>query len=76
MKTKTRYLSQRVQNNPLMRKKSFWHGWEVIEETDPVIIEDVFSKCRNNLKDRRYYLKLSAEEVPKPTTTNNPIASN
>jgi hypothetical protein len=38
---------------------------ELIEETDPVLIEDVLTKCRNNLKDRRYYLKLSAEEVPK-----------
>jgi hypothetical protein len=25
---------------------------ELIEETDPVLIEDVFSKCKNNLKDR------------------------
>jgi hypothetical protein len=41
---------------------------ELIEETDPVLIEDVLTKCRNNLKDRRYYLKRSTEEVPLPPT--------
>ena len=32
-----------------------------IEETDPIIIDEYLSKCRNNLKHRRYFLMRSKE---------------
>lgn len=41
-----------------------------IKETDPDIIAEVLAKCRNDLEDRRYFLKRS-EEVPKPVTDNH-----
>ncbi|MCY4641769.1 MAG: hypothetical protein OXC41_03605 [Gammaproteobacteria bacterium] len=48
-----------------LNEESRIHAWlAYIEETDPVIINEYLSMCRNDLKHREYFL-MRSKEVPK-----------